>query len=160
MSEAEVPRRPVAKRFAKGEWETLHEIILKGDGGKFREILHDRNVSTNMLKADMWGQITYLFCEVCTGYILFSMLGIRNRIQIRIDFYRFCTRLRILLKVSYTTGSGSTTLLFCPLGSLKCQYTRVVDPDPQRSAFGYLAGFRIRIDLMRIRIRIRIQHFF
>jgi hypothetical protein len=97
MAEAEVPRRPVAKRFAKGEWETLHEIILKGDGGKFREILHDRNVSTNMLKADMWGKITYLFCEVCTGYILFSMLGIRNRIQIRIYFYRFCTRLRILL---------------------------------------------------------------
>jgi hypothetical protein len=30
----------------------------------------------------------------------------------------------------------------------------------QRALLEHQAGFRIRIDLMRIRIRIRIQHFF
>jgi len=56
---------PEAKRFMKGEWEALQEIILFAEGGKFREILHSRNAATNMLKADVWTTINRMFNEVC-----------------------------------------------------------------------------------------------
>ena len=56
--------KEAGKRFSNTEWEALQHILANGEGGKFRQMIHDKSVSSNMVKADMWIQITELFNEV------------------------------------------------------------------------------------------------
>jgi hypothetical protein len=56
--------REKAGRFPEGSWDILQEIIMKGEDGRFWEILQDRSPNANMAKADVWHCITELFNEV------------------------------------------------------------------------------------------------
>jgi hypothetical protein len=56
--------KEAGKRFSNTEWEALQHILANGEGGKFRQMIHDKSVSSNMVKADMWIQITEMFNEV------------------------------------------------------------------------------------------------
>ena len=46
--------KEAGKRFSNTEWEALQHILANGEGGKFRQMIHDKSVSSNMVKADMW----------------------------------------------------------------------------------------------------------
>jgi hypothetical protein len=45
-------------------WDTLQDIIIHGEGGKFLNALRVRNAATNMIKAEIWETITQMFIQV------------------------------------------------------------------------------------------------
>jgi hypothetical protein len=45
-------------------WDTLQDIIIHGEGGKFLNALRVRNAATNMTKAEIWETITQKFIQV------------------------------------------------------------------------------------------------
>jgi hypothetical protein len=50
--------------FTKMHWDTLQDIIIHGEGGKFLNALRVRNAATNMIKAEIWETITQMFIQV------------------------------------------------------------------------------------------------
>jgi hypothetical protein len=52
--------------FPRGSWKVLLDIITKGEGGRFLEIVEDKSANANMARADVWKCITKLFNAVCT----------------------------------------------------------------------------------------------
>jgi hypothetical protein len=50
--------------FSQIHWNTLQDIIIHGEGGRFLNALRVRNAATNMTKAEIWETITQMFIQV------------------------------------------------------------------------------------------------
>jgi hypothetical protein len=74
------------------------------------------------------------------------------------NYIRSRNRNRILLKVG--TGNGTVKNVTVPQDSVHYFPEFHITTEQRNRIIPTQPGFRIRIDLMRIRIRIRIQHFF
>ncbi len=68
------------KLFSDQLWKILLDIILHEEGGKFERIFKERNVSKNMLKAEMWLTVTKLFNDrTGLSYNKDQIKGLYNR---------------------------------------------------------------------------------
>jgi hypothetical protein len=93
--------------FTDRHWETLTDITVHVEGGKFMETLRDRNTSRNLLKAEVWESITQLFNQrsgqVVTKKQLQEFYGKRLR---KTKQKEDDARLRDMKKYTTKTGGG------------------------------------------------------
>jgi hypothetical protein len=60
------PEKQKGGRFPEGSWKVLEEIVINGNDGRYLEIVRNRDMATNMAKAQVWNTITNQFNEVGT----------------------------------------------------------------------------------------------
>jgi hypothetical protein len=56
--------------FTQVHWDTLQDIVINGEGGRFLQALRNRNAATNMSKAEIWENITQKFIQVLISSVL------------------------------------------------------------------------------------------
>jgi hypothetical protein len=60
--------RKARTTFTQRHWETLQDIVINAEGGRFLQALVVRNNARNMSKAEVWDDITRYFNQVRLGF--------------------------------------------------------------------------------------------
>jgi hypothetical protein len=50
--------------FNQRHWDTLHDIVINAEGGRFLQTLVVRDNARNLSKAEVWNEITSYFNQV------------------------------------------------------------------------------------------------